>query len=798
MPLKSHLVPRVNLLNRPLSLVTRCNQLLALMQFLLTRRKLGKSAQMFRSIKFSAAIIMLWNSAVFGFSDKDIWLSAKRGEADLQRLIKPNIAISIPADQMRAYLAKLLTIETGDFNLKTEASNIALQSQSIEGNSDFVLQLPQSTTGLPFDFSVWGSTTFTVSLSFSGVAFQYLPRIEDVRIKGVSAPLPLPGGIEGKIPEWIQDAIIDYLQNRNLLQLPVQLFHEIPLSSDALDTGSIPVSAVTLNKAVATADFWISAASVLIDSFGVIGIADVKYDLTMPNCSALMGEAPRAEELRFTQYGTDHQIIEIGAKDDVVTLKGRLNPTAASYTVYWRFNGVTLSSNPVPIDHVTGKFGLPLAVLPANSGLYSAVIVSTAKSDGTDRQCMVSSLSIVRPAYDDPTIPNPPPSHAEAMAEFANYSNAFMALTRTGGLAVRPGDLYLSLAKSEVAGIFSQTVTGMGISGSVDASKIPKVELKPTDIQVPPLDLINCTPTQKCEPTRKCVLKICFYEEDRRECRRSTPFGDVNDPICEGEKAAENTARFARAAKCQEEAVLAVADCERLVIQEKATCELEKSTEKTFCENIKKDIGTIRTIMFPDSSLATVNADFLFTGKATFDIVNLNVDANLASFQIGLQYGANIHTDAHIWFIPQNIGGLMLTCLSAWDAPISLNVAAPVDSHVVTGAMKIEPLDHKLTVQLEVPALSVHFAPPPFVALFAQNPALVNLCPMLFSAGLGDGLYRLLDPKYKGTLWTGDYTFDPIKFKLVADIPGINIPAQYGWPALKLQIYDEGTALTWQ
>ena len=795
MPHKSHLAPSANLLNCRLSIVTMWGQILAEIQLLLTQGRLGRSAQMGLSIGFSAAMVVLWNSAVFGFSDKDIWLSAKRGEADLRQLVKPNLAIGIPADQMRAYLAKLLTFETGHFNLKTEASNIALQSQSIGGNSDFVLQLPKSTTGLPFDISVWGSTTFAVSLSFSGVAFQYLPRIEDVTIKGVSVPLPDP--IRAKIPEWIQDAIINYLQNHNLLQLPVQLFREIPLSSDALDTGSIPASAVTFNKAVATAEFWISAASILIDSFGVIGIADVKYDLTMPNCSALMREAPSAAELRFTQYGTDHQIIEIGSKDDVVTLKGNLIPSGASYLIYWRFNGVTVSANPVPIDYGTGKFELPLAVLPASSGLYTAVVVSTAKFDGSDRQCMVSSSSIVRPAYDDPTIPDPL-SHADAMAEFANYAKAFEVLTRIGGLAVRPGDLYLSVAKSEVAGIFSQTITGLGISGSVDASKIPKVQLKPADLQVPPLNSIDCKPTKKCDPTRKCELKLCFFDEDRRECRRHTPFGDVNDPICEGEKAAENSARVVKLVKCQADAAFALADCERLIIQEKTTCELEKTTEKATCEEIKKTVGSIRTIMFPDSNIATVNADFLFTGAATFNIVNMNIDANLASFQANLRYGANLHTDAHIWFLPQNIGGLLVTCISAWDAPISLNVAAPINSHVVTGAMKIEPSDHKLSVQVEVPALSVHFAPAPFVALFAQNPGLVNLCPMLFTAGLGDGLYRLLNQKYKSTLWTGDYTFDPIKFKLAADIPGINIPAQYGWPSLTMQIYDDNSALTWR
>ena len=186
MPHKSHLAPSANLLNCRLSIVTMWGQILAEIQLLLTQGRLGRSAQMGLSIGFSAAMVVLWNSAVFGFSDKDIWLSAKRGEADLRRLVKPNLAIGIPADQMRAYLAKLLTFETGHFNLKTEASNIALQSQSIGGNSDFVLQLPKSTTGLPFDISVWGSTTFAVSLSFSGVAFQYLPRIEDVTIKGVS------------------------------------------------------------------------------------------------------------------------------------------------------------------------------------------------------------------------------------------------------------------------------------------------------------------------------------------------------------------------------------------------------------------------------------------------------------------------------------------------------------------------------------------------------------------------------------------------------------------------------------
>ena len=89
--------------------------------------------------------------------------------------------------------------------------------------------------------------TFSVALTFSGTAFHYLPRVQLITIDAISG-INLPEPIKAQIPGWLQDAIIQYLQARDLLQLPVQLVRDLQLSTDALGNADIPATAISFGR----------------------------------------------------------------------------------------------------------------------------------------------------------------------------------------------------------------------------------------------------------------------------------------------------------------------------------------------------------------------------------------------------------------------------------------------------------------------------------------------------------------------------------------------------------------------
>ena len=220
---------------------------------------------------------------------------------------------------------------------------------------------------------------------------------------------------------------------------------------------------------------------------------------------------------------------------------------------------------------------------------------------------------------------------------------------------------------------------------------------------------------------------------------------------------------------------------------------MEKSAQKTLCESLKEALH----LLAPDQNLATVNADFAFTGDAGVRLNAFTVDKSLASFGARFAYGADVGASGTIEFIPNNLAGV-LVCIARWKAPILISAHAAPTSVDVNGTLKIDPVRTSIEIDALFPSLDLTFAPPPFVALFGENPSLIYTCPLLFTAGVGDGIYALLDASYNSTIWSCAYAFDSFALDYSFAIPGINIPPRFNWPALSLKLFDDRLALTWQ
>lgn len=142
-------------------------------------------------------------------------------------------------------------------------------------------------------------------------------------------------------------------------------------------------------------------------------------------CASLSSEPPRVDELRFTDYDIDKTIGSIDPRLSVIMLRGRVWPTEVSYTVFWRFNGVTVSEHPLSLatdsEHPADEiFKLPLAIRPDGTGLYTAGLVMRRTSDSGAPACIVATKAIVHLDQLRDKIPDPL-SDQEAVAEYEQY-----------------------------------------------------------------------------------------------------------------------------------------------------------------------------------------------------------------------------------------------------------------------------------------------------------------------------------------------------------------------------------------
>jgi len=727
-------------------------------------------------------------------SDKNIWLSSQRGNSDLDKMSSPNLAIGLEPNETRSHIARLLTIEVGGLYLRTDTAGVSLETQTVDVSSRFNVTLRPSQTGLPNNLYVSGSVTFSVALSFSGTAFHFLPRVESVVIESIDGVVLTPA-IEAALPDWLQDAIVAYLQARDMLQLPVHLGQDFNLAANFKPTSQTPAGALRLSNAALRAEFWINAAAVLIDQRGIIGLAEARFDLTLPLCSTVSRTPPVIKNMRFTEFNSNRVISEIGSQVAAVDIHAEATPNTLTYELTWRLNGVTISTHPVATDQ-NGAFVVSLATVAKGYGIYTAVLTAHGKQNVDDREemrlCVAAALDIIKLQELSLVVPDPL-THAAALAAYQNYFNRFRASMTGRGLLFQLDRLYLQLAKPTISEILIRTFNALNLSGTLDPSIIPAIHLADAKIKVPDADTISCSPTRACSSSRQCNLQPCPFNEDQRSCHRDTWLGGYNDPWCEGEKATENIRRRALQGRCMADAALVKLDCERLKKQENMTCELEKAAEKALCETLK---STVR-LMTPDGNLATVNADFKFGGSVAFSFQRLYLGAQLDTFTLSLGLSGVINTHADIEFIPNNLGGHILGCLSKWKAPIDISTGPKSPGPLsINGQIAFRP-NSEINFNFLLPSIEINMTPP-FIALFANNPHLAPLCPVLFTAGVGVGIYGLLRPEFQNTLWTGDYKIDPIELDLTTKIPGVEIPGRFGWPPVTLTMGSTPGSIIWQ
>jgi hypothetical protein len=444
-----------------------------------------------------------------------------------------------------------------------------------------------------------------------------------------------------------------------------------------------------------------------------------------------------------------------------------------------------------------GRFRAPLSVLPDSFGLYSAVVVARYRFADTDpeKACIVSTSTIVRKQPLSVNVPDPL-SHDQAIAEYERYYESFLDMVRRGGLPAQVGSLYLSITKKTVADIFSRTFSGIDLSGRIDASKLSP-QVSRARIKVPDPATISCA-ADNCYSTRACALRNdCRLNPDNRDCYRRTFFGGWDDPICLIGRGLENARRNFEYSVCQANDELQRLDCERLKGQENIACEVQRGVQKARCETERAVIS----LMTPNGDLADITGEFRFSGQATFAVVRMEVSDDLSGFVLNARYGADIRTLGRIKLVPLNVGGHIVGCIGTWDGQIGILARASPEEHAITGAVRLPSLKSKIVLNIGLPELPIRFSPPPLLALFEQNPSFPLTCPVLFTAGLGAGIFGLLTGGPEAGLLTGNVTLPAIKLDYEVEIDGIEVPppfASYGWAVPKLNIRDDVTALTWR
>ncbi|MBI1208187.1 MAG: hypothetical protein GC191_12990 [Azospirillum sp.] len=756
------------------------------------------------SLRLLAGIVLfaLWLAPSVHAADatRERWQASANGLDELQGLVAPNLAIGLPIDLATKYISRYLSIETGTLYTTVGPDAIIFDQQIVSAEVGFSLTVPSGTTGLPNDIRIGGSANVLTGLVFSGYDFKFLPRIKGVSVASIQdvvthQNIPLPAPLEVRIPDWLQDSIVAYLGQHGRLQLPVILAEQIGVSVKALGAGGPPVA---LSKRALGTEYWVSGASILIDDFGVVGIAELHFDQTFPKCEDLVPELPMFRDVKFTRFGSSEPITVLTPDIPSVVLRGSAGDPRRSYTLYFRLGGVTISTHSIAISTSAGGqnyFEVPLAIRENSRGVYSALVTTRIDvAGGTSTECVVSVFQIVRPRAVDLAIPDPL-SPQQALDKFAEFRDLFGRKATGSDARFAPGALYFSVSKASLAQTISRVVSGAGILGKIDAAGLPAVDLQGAKIRVPDsVAKMACEPTRDCTPVRDCTPPgKCSFDEDRRDCKRSSIFGSYNDPICEILKAGENTARRLDYDRCLLEEGLAKLDCERIKSTEKATCELEKSAEKLKCEAIKSAVF----LLAPDQNLATVNGRFNFDGSVDFALRDLTIEDGFNQATVGVDLSADLGVGASIEFIPNNLGGHILGCISKWKESTHLQVKMPADRREIYAQTDVDSFASTVHVRVRLPELLVKFSPSPFVGLFGSHPHLIAACPVLFTAGVAEGLYDLLSPEYKSTLWTGDYKLEERDLEYEVVLPKIDVPANTNFPPLQLSLQDDGPAFTW-
>jgi hypothetical protein len=366
-------------------------------------------------------------------------------------------------------------------------------------------------------------------------------------------------------------------------------------------------------------------------------------------------------------------------------------------------------SGPIKINPATGSgFKLTLSSRPVRSPYE---LGSAALLIDNGRVIVLAQLS---PAG------NAPPPKTVSNGAFSDLVAGFTRRMSDGlGFRDFSTGAWIAVAKALIADTFNSAfaqaqacLTGSGpIPKQTFAEKIPTPDASSIDC-TPKLD---CTPTQACdlqEDTRDCRRsRNCQRNNDTRDCRAcilrapeicvpNFPSGqscsggqcikEGNDPICEAQKGAQNTAYEADYLACLNLGPLYDAACEAakgtqngLYAEQKAQCEAEKSTTKFACEARKGGLkgacetykGTVDAL-HRTGNVGNFDGSISGTGDLRKCFREVAFATDLAKLSMKLETTGSAGLETSFKFTPLDLAGHML-CQLPWTADKHIRVTIP-------------------------------------------------------------------------------------------------------------------------
>ncbi|MGU3539672.1 hypothetical protein [Methylobacterium sp. A54F] len=245
------------------------------------------------------------------------------------------------------------------------------------------------------------------------------------------------------------------------------------------------------------------------------------------------------------------------------------------------------------------------------------------------------------------------------------------------------------------------------------------------DVQIPSHDIepFADQPVLDCSPTRTCgVASQCSRNEDTRNCsgclaRRFWDGGCIqegNDPFCEAQKALQNTGYAVAYNTCLGKEAAAKFDCERLKVMEKAGCEANKE----WLSRVQK-IGAI----------GSVSGDMSVKGEYQLCLRNIKSSPALDRYSFSAEISADMTLLGNFQFVPKDLGHL-LACVAQWTEGFNAHTKIPRQIINISGRVSYDNSNKGLISNITTDEfqVSADVDPPPFDAVFGQNPHLYVNC----------------------------------------------------------------------
>jgi hypothetical protein len=331
-------------------------------------------------------------------------------------------------------------------------------------------------------------------------------------------------------------------------------------------------------------------------------------------------------------------------------------------------------------------------------------------------------------------------------------------------------------------------------------------------IPTPDVSSIDCTPKGDCTPNQACDLqedtrdcrrsRDCQRNHDTRDCRQclahapricvpNFPSGqscsggqciqEINNPVCETEKATQNAAYEADYQACVNLGPLYDAACEAqkatqngLYATQKAQCETEKSTKKLACETQKTALkGACETYkgaidaLHRTGNVGNFDGSISGTGDLRICFRDVAFAPDLAKLSMKLETTGSASLDTSFKFTPLDVAGHIL-CQLPWTADKNIRVTVPSQAIGVDVTLARSAGAPEYRGQLKASPIRLHFEPSP-TSLVLQNINFYLACPV--TAQLVNGMTLNLAPFVPELLKVYTHTLDPIDFSFVPTTP---------------------------